>query len=69
MAPTSTPLSASATTLMTPSLPLLWIQPRLEDGTCAVPHATRIPASRACFSVMPTDPTSGSVNVTRLTAV
>src|SRR5438270_576005 len=34
LAPTSTDRSASATTLMNPSLPALWIQPRAEDGVC-----------------------------------
>ena len=53
---------------MAPWLPALWIQPRAEDGTCASPTPTRRPASRACASVSPTEPISGSVNVTRGTA-
>ena len=44
-----------------------WIQPRLDRSTSAVATATRRPCSRASASVSPTEPISGSVNVTRLT--
>ncbi len=55
-------------TLMKPSLPALWIHPRAELGTWVGPVRTRSPAARACSSVRPTLPTSGSVNVTLGTA-
>ena len=57
-----------ATSLMKPSLPALWIQPRADDGTCAMPTRTSRPCSLACASVRPTEPISGSVKVTRGTA-
>ena len=64
VAPTSTDRSASSMTLMNPSLPALWIHPRAELGTWVRPVRTRSPAARACSSVRPTLPISGSVNVT-----
>src|SRR6266702_4209142 len=68
VAPTSTPRSVSSMILMSPSLPALWIQPRADDGTCVMPVRTVRPCSRACASVSPTEPLSGSVKVTRGTA-
>ena len=53
---------------MSPSLPALWIQPRADEGICARPVRTSMPCSLACASVSPTEPISGSVNVTRGTA-
>ena len=47
----------------------LAIQPRVEEARSVVPTRTLRPASRACFSVIPTEPTSGSVKVTCGTAV
>ena len=63
VAPTSTPRSTSSTTLMNPSLPGPWIQPRVFDEICWAPTRTVSPSSRACCSVSPTRPTSGSVKV------
>ena len=55
VAPTSTPSSLSITSLMKPSLPALWIQPRAEAGTWLTAVRTRSPCSSlACASVMPT---------------
>src|SRR5205823_4904747 len=65
VAPTSTSRSASATSLMKPSLPALWIQPRAEVIRSVYPVRTGTPRSRALASVSPTAPISGSVNVTR----
>ena len=53
---------------MKPALPSLWIHPRAEDRRSAVPVRTATPFERACASVGPTAPISGSVNVTRGTA-
>ena len=53
---------------MNPSLPALWIQPRADCGTWLTLVRTVSPASRACRSVSPTAPISGSVKVTRGTA-
>ena len=65
VAPTSMPRSASATTLISPSLPGPWIQPREVTDAFWMPVRTLIPFLRACSSVIPAAPTSGSVNVTR----
>ena len=62
--PTRTPRLRSATSLMTPSS--LASQPRAPRSP--VETATSRPASRAAFSLRPTDATSGAVNVTRGTA-
>ena len=67
VAPTSTPRSASSTSLTSP-LAALAIQPRVDEARSVVPTRTVSPASRACCSVIPTEPTSGSVNVTCGTA-
>src|SRR6516165_1414528 len=68
VAPTSTPAPASSTSLMKPSLPALWIQPRADLGIGYTLVRTLSPRSLAWASVSPTAPTSGSVNVTRGTA-
>ena len=47
------PVERSATSLMNPSLPARWIQPRVELGSSVKPTPTSRPASRACCSVMP----------------
>jgi len=65
VAPASTPASASAISLMNPSLPGPWIQPRAEDGIGDTAVRTMSPLARACASVRPTAPISGSVKVTR----
>lgn len=54
----------SATSLVKPWLPALWIQPRAVDGTWVAPTSTSTPASRAASSETLTDSTSGWVNVT-----
>src|ERR1035438_9523700 len=68
VAPTRIPLSASSTSLMKPSLPALWIQPRVELGTWVLPTRTVMPRCVAWASVRPTAPISGSVKVTLGTA-
>ncbi len=50
VAPTSTPRSASSTSLMNPWLPALWIQPRADSGTGRRPHPDLeplVPGARA----------------------
>ena len=68
VAPTRWPAARSSTSLMIPSPPGPVIQPRVDPASGARPTATSSPASRACCSVRPTEPTSGSVKVTRGTA-
>ena len=41
------PAARSATSLITPSLPALWMKPRLDSSSCASPVPTSRPASRA----------------------
>jgi hypothetical protein len=52
--------------LWNPALPGPWIQPRVDADTWLIPTRTRMPCARACSSVSPAAPTSGSVKVTRL---
>ena len=68
VAPTRMSRRASATSLMNPSLPALWIHPRADDGIWVIPVRTSIPCSRARASVSPAWPISGSVKVTPGTA-
>ena len=49
---------------MNPSLPALWIHPRVELGIGYVPTRTSRPVARAAASLNPTEPISGSVKVT-----
>lgn len=65
VAPISVPASVSAISLMNPSLPGPWIQPRDEDGIGETAVRTLTSVPRAWASVRPTAPTSGSVKVTR----
>jgi hypothetical protein len=69
VAPTRTSRSLSATSLMNPSLPALYIQPRVDCGIPRMAVRTLSPRrSLACASVRPTVPISGSVKVTLGTA-
>jgi hypothetical protein len=52
-----------------PGVPGPCTNPREDAATSAAPTATGIPAARAAASVAPTEPTSGSVKVTRGSAV
>ena len=65
VAPISIPAPTSAISLMNPSLPGPWIQPRSEDGIGEIAVCTVTLLPRAWASVRPTAPTSGSVKVTR----
>ena len=54
VAPTSTPRSASSTTLTRPRAPGPWVKPREDSSSFVLPVRTVSPASRACASVIPT---------------
>ena len=59
VAPTSTPLVASATSLISALVAGPSSQPRADSGSSACPVRTSSPCSRACASVSPTEPDLG----------